>query len=102
MTFDEKAIDFAKQGNPSFNTFKNRLFAEQQRLHGTFDTVTKGFNPTIDDVKVILHHPLGRVGENLYNVVGVTQQQHLAIHSIIGYKNANWAGVLYNLGKGAF
>ncbi len=37
MTFDEKAIDFAKQGNPSFNTFKNRLFAEQKKIHpGTF------------------------------------------------------------------
>ncbi len=52
--------------------------------------------------KVILHHPFGRFGVNLYNVVGVTQQQHLAIHAIIGYRNANWLGVLYNLGSGVF
>ncbi|MCM1350222.1 MAG: hypothetical protein NC182_03395 [Prevotella sp.] len=99
MEFDQRAVDFAKQGNPSFNTFKNRLFAEQQILHSTFDAGTKNL---INGQKVILHHPLGRSGLNIYNVVGVTQQQHLAIHAIIGYRNANWLGVLYHLGKGVF
>ena len=103
MEFNQRAVDFAKQGNPSFNTFKNRLFAAQERLHpGTFLELKPGISPYIKTEKVILHHPLGRVGENLYNVVGVTQSQHLAIHAIIGYRNANWAGVLYHLGKGVF
>ena len=99
MEFNQRAVDFAKQGNPSFNTFKKRLFEEQQRLFGTFDIGTRKF---INGQKVILHHPFGRFGVNLYNVVGVTQQQHLAIHAIIGYRNANWLGVLYNLGSGVF
>lgn len=103
LKFDQRAVDIAKQGNPSYGTFKNRLFAAQERLHPkTFDALIPGKNPLINGQKVILHHPLGRTGANLYNVVGVTQSQHLAIHSIIGYQNANWAGVLYNLGSGAF
>jgi hypothetical protein len=102
MKFDDEAINIAKQGNPSYGTFKNRLFTEQQRLHGTFEKVVTGKSPFINGQKVILHHPLGRAGANLYNVVGVTQSQHLAIHAIIGYQNANWAGALYNLGSGVF
>lgn len=35
MEFDQRAVDFAKQGNPSFNTFKKRFFEELQRLFGT-------------------------------------------------------------------
>ena len=52
--------------------------------------------------KKILHHPKGRVGPNLYNVVGVTSQQHLNIHAKIGYRNAKWDDVIYYLGKGVF
>ncbi len=70
MEFDQRAVDFAKQGNPSYNTFKNRLFSEQQRLNHTFDGGTKNI---INGEKVILHHPLGRSGENLYNIVWVTK-----------------------------
>ncbi len=102
LEFDQKAINIAKEGNPTFQTFKNRLFAEQQRLHGTFDEVVRGINPSIGGKQVILHHPLGRAGANLYNVVGVTQSQHLAIHAITGYKNAMWSAVTYNLGGGIF
>ena len=57
---------------------------------------------TVQGQKVILHHPKGRLGANLYNVVGVTQSQHLAIHAITGYKNAVWDAVQYILGKGVF
>ena len=97
--FDDATVAEAKAGDPSFSTFKKRLFAAQERLHpGTFDdasVMAKGLSPSINGEKIILHHPLGRVGGNLYNVVGVTQQQHLAIHHIIGYRNAKWDLVKY-------
>jgi hypothetical protein len=103
MKFDDLAIAEARAGDPSFKTFKNRLFAAQERLHPrTFDSLTRGLNPAIGGNKVILHHPQGRTGTNLYNVVGVSISQHKAIHAIIGYRNARWAEILYNLGNGVF
>ena len=104
--FDSRAVQEAKQGDPSFEQFKRRLFAAEERLHpGTFDdasVISKGLSPSINGEKVILHHPLGRTGNNLYNVVGVTQNQHLAIHHVIGYRNAQWNAVNYNLGGDIF
>ena len=93
----------AKEGNPSFQTFKNRLFKYQHTIDSSlFDEYIYGLNPSINVKKIILHHPKGRVGPNLYNVVGVTYQQHLNIHAIIGYRNAQWDDVIYYLGKGVF
>ena len=69
---------------------------------GPSGTNRRGFTGTINGQKVILHHPKGRVGPNLYNVVGVTQAQHLEIHGFIGYKNADWGKAIYILGKGEF
>jgi len=102
LEFDSKAIKFASQGNPSFSTFKNRLFAKQSKVtpnlfdEGFKELILAKKNPYINGQKVILHHPAGRIGANLYSVVGVTYQQH----AIIGYQKANWLGVLYNLGRG--
>ncbi len=109
MQFDDAAVAEAKtppvngkgvSRDPSFSTFKRKLFAAQERLHpGTF---AEGTTNIINGQKVILHHPLGRAGANLYNVVGVTQSQHLAIHAITGYRNAVWSAVNYSLGSGVF
>ena len=101
--FDERAIAKAKIYNPSFNTFKRRLFKYQNELTpNLFDGLQDGFSPCIKGEKVILHHPQGRKGINIYNVVVVTQAQHLEIHGFIGYKNADWGKAIYILGKGEF
>jgi len=112
MEFDQRAIEVASaqvkhkgvMKDPTFSTFKRKLFAEQQRLHGTFDanTVLGSKSPFINDKKVILHHPLGKTGGGLFNVVGVTQEQHILIHAVTGYKNARWDAVIYILGQGVF
>ncbi len=80
-----------------------RLFKYLNEIDPTmFHTYKKGLSPTINNKKIILHHPKGRVGPKLYNVVGVTYQQHLSIHAKIGYRNAQWNDVIYHLGKGVF
>ena len=103
LEFDATAIAMAKEGNPTFQTFKRRLFKYQNELTpNLFTEYDIGLSPKIKGKKVILHHPKGRVDSNLYNVVGVTQAQHLEIHGIIGYRNPKWELVSYNLGKGVF
>ena len=92
----------AKEGNPSFQTFKNRMFKYDQKFGAKYQVYKSGKNPIISNNKIIVHHPYGRKGANLYKVVGVTQEQHLAIHHIIGYRNPKWNGVEYILGKGLF
>jgi len=99
MQFDPRAVAKASAGNPSETTFRKILFETQEALHpGTFDfnSVSGSKAPFINKQKVILHHPLGREGANLYNVVGVKQAQHKQIHAIIGYRNIQWLAVSYN------
>ena len=63
--FDERAIAKAKIDNPSFNTFKRRLFKYQNELTpNLFDDLKDGLSPSIEGEKVILHHPQGRKGIN--------------------------------------
>lgn len=71
-------------------------------LKSKYTRYTYGKNPSINGEKIIVHHPYGRKGANLYKVVGVTQEQHLAIHHIIGYRNPKWDEIKYILGKGLF
>ena len=49
IEFDERAIAMAKEGNPSFQTFKNRLFKYQNEIDPTlFSSYKKGLSPTIN------------------------------------------------------
>ena len=49
LEFDERAIAMAREGNPSFQTFKNRLFKYQNEIDPTmFHTYKKGLSPIIN------------------------------------------------------
>ena len=83
---------------PSYSTFKKKLFKHQRKLTPKLFKKKKfGKANAIKGNDVILHHVKGRAGKELYNVVGVTKKQHLAIHQITGYKNAAWDAVSYVL-----
>ena len=109
MQFDDETVDKARKPivnskgiskDPSFTTFKLKLFAAPERLRpGTFAECATDI---IDGQKVILHHTLFQSGANLYKVVGVTKSHNLAIHVITGYKNAIWDSVIYSLVSGVF
>ncbi len=91
---DPRSIELAKEGNPSFRTFRKRVWKYEAEFRpGLYQGQTKrmklGLAPKVGGKSMHLHHVVGR--SDLYNVIKVTQAQHIAIHKGIGYYyNSLW------------
>ena len=52
--------------------------------------MARGLAPQVDGVSMQLHHIVGKT--DIYNVVKLTQKQHILFHGTFGYHyNANWS-----------
>ena len=92
---DPRSIALAKQGNPSWNTFRKRVWKYEAKFRaelypGQLDRMSKGLAPRIDGASMQLHHVVGK-GNDMYNVVKLTRSQHTLFHKTYGYHyNSNW------------
>lgn len=93
---DPRSIELAKQGNPSFGTFRKRvwqyeaIFNRSNYTTKQLSRMTKGLAPKVDGVSMQLHHVVGKAND-MYNVVKLTKSQHILFHKTYGYHyNSNW------------
>ena len=92
---DPRSIELAKQGNPSFGTFRKRVWQYEAKFRpekypGQLDIMAKGLAPKVDGVSMQLHHVVGKAND-MYNVVKLTKSQHILFHKTYGYHyNSNW------------
>ena len=92
---DPRSIEQAKQGNPSLDTFRKRVWQNEAKLRpekypGQLDRMAKGLAPQVDGVSMQLHHVVGKAND-MYNVVKLTRSQHILFHQTYGYHyNSNW------------
>ena len=92
---DPRSIALAKQGNPSWNTFRKRVWKYEAKFRpGQYGAQVKrmsqGLAPQVDGAPMQLHHVVGK-GNDMYNVVKLTRRQHTLFHKTYGYHyNSNW------------
>lgn len=93
---DPRSIELAKQGDPSFGTFRKRVWQNEAIFNkGAYkpeqlDDMLRGLAPKVDGASMQLHHVVGR-SVDLYDVVKLTRTQHIAFHKEFGYRlNALW------------
>lgn len=92
---DPRSITDAKQGDPSWGTFRKRVWRNEAKYRPEiYDDQIKrmmnGLAPQVDGKSMHLHHVVGK-SKDMYNVIKVTQAQHIAIHKAIGYHyNSMW------------
>ena len=92
---DPRSVELAKQGDPSWGTFRRRVWKNEATFRPELydDQVarmSKGLAPQVNGKSMHLHHVVGKAND-MYNVIKVTQAQHIAIHQAIGYHyNAMW------------
>ncbi len=93
---DPRSIELAKQGNPSFGTFRKRVWQYEATFNSSSYTskqlsmMSQGFAPQVDGVSMQLHHVVGKAND-MYNVVKLTRSQHILFHKTYGYHyNSNW------------
>ncbi len=92
---DPRSIELAKQGNPSWGTFRKRVWRNEANFRpelykGNYGRMSLGLAPKVGGKSMHLHHVVGKAND-MYNVIKVTQAQHVAIHKAIGYHyNAMW------------
>ena len=93
---DPRSIAEAKQGDPSWNTFRKRVWQNEAKYNSAqytrmqLNRMAKGLAPKVDGVPMQLHHVVGKAND-MYNVVKLTRSQHILFHKIYGYHyNANW------------
>ena len=86
---DPRSIEYAKQGNPSWEVFRKRVWQKEAELHpelydGMIDDMLLGKAPIVEGRPMHLHHIYGKAVDP-YAVIKVTWKQHIAIHKGIGY-----------------
>ena len=86
---DPRSIEYAKQGNPSWEVFRKRVWQKEAELHPEIykkqvDRMLKGLAPKVGGKSMHLHHIYGKAVDP-YAVIKVTWKQHIAIHKGIGY-----------------
>lgn len=92
---DPRSIELAKEGNPSWEVFRKRVWQYEAKFRGVeygqnVGRMLEGKAPIVQGSSMHLHHVVGK-GNDLYNVIKVTQSQHIAIHKAIGYHyNVLW------------
>jgi len=89
-----QSIANAKLGNPTWGTFRQRVWKNEARLNPQaygkqVDRMLLGKAPQINGKSMQLHHVLGK--SDFYNVVKLTNTQHTLFHKTFGYRqNALW------------
>lgn len=92
---DPRSIELAKEGNPSWEVFRKRVWQNEAKFRPevyrrNIDRMLEGKAPIVRGKSMHLHHVVGK-SNDLYNVIKVTQAQHIAIHKAIGYHyNVMW------------
>lgn len=92
---DPRSIAEAKQGNPSWNTFRKRVWQNEAKYRpGVYGSqvsrMSKGLAPKVGNASMQLHHVVGKAND-MYNVVKLTRSQHILFHKIYGYHyNSKW------------
>ncbi len=86
---DPRSIKLAKKGNPSYETFRKRVWQNEAKFRPEIyeenvSIMLKGQAPLVNGKPMHLHHIYGK-SRNLYKVIKVTPSQHTAIHKAIGY-----------------
>lgn len=86
---DPRSIELAKEGDPSWATFRKRVWQNEAKFRPEIykenvGRMLKGNVPLVDGKPMHLHHIHGK-SKDLYNVIKVTPAQHTAIHKAIGY-----------------
>ena len=94
---DPRSIELAKQGDPSWSTFRKRVWQNEAKLRPELygkDNVrlmSKGLAPIVNGKSMHLHHVIGKAND-MYTVVKMTQPQHILFHKTFGYHvNAAWS-----------
>ena len=77
--------------NVSYGTAKRQYWKSQVgKFPGQSARLLKGKAPIgVDGHSMVLHHPFGRGGANLYRVEVMTRTQHIAFHRLHGYHFVN-------------
>ncbi len=92
---DPRSIEQAKQGNPSWNTFRKRIWQNEAKyrpeVYGDqVKNMSKGLAPKVNGKAMQLHHVVGKAND-MYNVVKLTQNEHILFHQTFGYSyNSSW------------
>ena len=93
---DPRSIALAKQGNPSWNTFRKRVWKYEAKFRPDMyaddvGRMSRGLAPKDSNgISMQLHHVVGK-GNDMYNVVKLTRSQHTLFHKTYGYHyNSNW------------
>ena len=87
---DPRSVELAKEGNPSYRTFRKRVWQNEYRFNkGAYNSsqwsrMSKGKAPLVNGNSMHLHHIVGKSVDPYY-VIKVTASQHTAIHKAIGY-----------------
>ena len=94
---DPRSIELAKQGNPSFGTFRKRVWKYEAKFRpdmyaDDIGRMSRGLAPKDSSgISMQLHHVVGK-GNDMYNVVKLTRSQHALFHKTYGYRyNSNWS-----------
>ena len=83
-----KVVDGSKWAGKSWTTVRKNYWKEQAATPGEWfgnQRAARGLAPlSRDGSKMILHHPLGREGANLYKFIPMSMKEHKAFHSQFG------------------
>ena len=94
LNIDDDILTAASKGNPTFKTFRMRVWQEEAKKYPTkyskqaLSLMEKGKAPIVNGEKIILHHFEGRtLPGTLYKVVKLPESLHIAYHKQFTYNN---------------
>lgn len=93
---DPRSIELAKQGDPSWGTFRKRVWQNEAVFNRSayskeqLKRMVTGRAPKINGKSMQLHHVYGRTND-MYTVVKFSPSQHAMFHQTFGYHiNTSW------------
>ena len=92
---DPRSIERAKDGSQNWDAVRRRIWRAEAEFRpdyykGQIARMKLGGAPKVNGKSLQLHHVVGKAND-MYNVIKVTQVQHIAIHRAIGYHyNSMW------------
>lgn len=93
---DPRSIAEAKQGNPSWRVFRERVWKNEAKYNKSaysdkqLERIATGRAPKVDGKSMHLHHVFGK-SKDMYAVIKLTPKQHILFHKTFGYHvNSYW------------
>ena len=93
---DPRSIELAKQGDPSWGTFRKRVWQNEAVYNRSayskeqLKRMLTGRAPKINEKSMQLHHGYGRAND-MYTVVKFSPSRHAMFHQAFGYHvNTSW------------